>query len=90
MNQQEKCSPHPRAKRRGSPLALLRRGISRAWQRSTLPARSVAVLKMIVNGLVLTLIMASVVVIDVVATLIHALCRLSGGRSLRDAGHHAP
>jgi len=90
MNQQEKSSPHPRVKRQRSPLVRLSNGIKQGWQRSTLPARGISALKMVANALVLTLIMVSVVVIDVVATLMHALCRLFGGRGMRDVGHHAP
>lgn len=90
MNAQEKSSPHPRAKRHRSPLARLSKAVKSGWQRSTLPARGVNALKKMANALVLTLIMVSVVVIDVVATLMHALCRLFGGRSMRDVGHHAP
>ena len=70
--------------------ARLSKAVKSGWQRSTLPARGVNALKKMANALVLTLIMVSVVVIDVVATLMHALCRLFGGRSMRDVGHHAP
>ncbi|PLR41489.1 hypothetical protein CYR55_01245 [Chimaeribacter californicus] len=90
MNQQEKSPPRPRVRGQRSPLARLSKGLKGGWQRSTLPARGINALKKVANALVLALIMVSVVVIDVVATLMHALCRLFGGRSMRDIGHHAP
>lgn len=88
MKQQE-STPHPAAKRRPSPLARLGRAARQGWQRSTLPASGLKLVKWTANGLVMLLVMLSVVVIDITATLARALCRLFGEREIRNTGHHA-